>query len=57
MPALVAIRFNADPMRRWHQLTEGGKAAKRAVTAVMRKLVLLANALLRDARKRAESAP
>lgn len=51
MPALVAIRFNADLKRKYHQLIESGKAPKLAITAVMRKLVLLANALLRDGRK------
>jgi transposase len=40
MPALVAIRHNAD--------------LKAKYTAVMRKLLVLANALLRDNRKWAE---
>lgn len=51
MPALVAIRFNTDLKRKYRQLLESGKAPKLAITAVMRKLVLLANALLRDGRK------
>lgn len=51
MPALVAIRFNTDLKRKYRQLLERGKAPKLAITAVMRKLVLLANALLRDGRK------
>ncbi len=52
MPALVAIRFNADLKRKYRQLIERGKAPKLAIT--MRKLVLLANALLRDGRKWAD---
>lgn len=54
MPALVAIRFNADLKRKYRQLIESGKAPKLAITAIMRKLVLLANALLRDGRKWAD---
>lgn len=54
MPALVAIRFNADLKRKYQQLIDGGKAPKLAITAVMRKLILLANALLRDGRKWAD---
>lgn len=54
MPALVAIRFNADLKRKYQQLRDSGKAPKLAITAVMRKLVLLANALLRDGRKWAD---
>ena len=38
MPALVAIRFNADLKRKYQQLIDGGKAPKLAITAVMRKL-------------------
>ncbi|MBP6770343.1 MAG: IS110 family transposase, partial [Reyranella sp.] len=34
-----------------------GKPAKLAITAVMRKLLLLANALIRDGRKWTETAP
>lgn len=54
MPALVAIRFNAELKRKYRQLIENGKAPKLAITAIMRKLVLLANALLRDGRKWAD---
>ena len=54
MPALVAIRFNADLKRKYRQLLDSGKAPKLAITAVMRKLVLLAKALLRDGRKWAD---
>ena len=47
MPALVATRFNPDLKAKYNQLTNAGKPAKVALTAVMRKLILLANALLK----------
>jgi transposase len=50
MPALVAIRFNADLKAKYQALTAAGKATKVALVAVMRKLVILANALLKDGR-------
>ena len=51
MPALVAARFNPQLKAKYHQLTTAGKPAKIAITALMRKLVVIANALLRDRRK------
>ena len=51
MPALVAIRFNADLKTKYEQLIKAGKAPKQAITAVMRKLIILANALLKKGRK------
>ena len=56
MPALVAIRHNADLKTKYDQLVTAGKEKKVAITAVMRKLLVLANALLRDNRKWAEKA-
>jgi transposase len=50
MPALVAVRFNPDLRRKYDQLIAAGKPAKLALTAIMRKLIVLANALLRDGR-------
>jgi transposase len=50
MPALVAIRFNADFKAKYEQLIKAGKAPKQAITAIMRKLVILANALLKKDR-------
>jgi len=47
MPALVAARFNPDLKAKYAQLIETGKPAKVAITAIMRKLILLANALLK----------
>jgi transposase len=51
MPALVASRFNADLRAVYERLRAAGKPKKVATVAVMRKLVVLANALLRDGRK------
>lgn len=51
MPALVATRYNAPLREKYQQLIADGKAAKIALTAIMRKLIVLANALLRDNRK------
>lgn len=50
MPALVAARFNADLRAKYQALLAAGKPAKVALTALMRKLLILANALLRDGR-------
>ena len=50
MPALVAARFNADLKAKYRALIAAGKPAKVALTAIMRKLLILANALLRDGR-------
>lgn len=50
MPALVAIRFNADLKAKYQALIAAGKPAKVAIIAIMRKLLILANALLRDRR-------
>lgn len=47
MPALVAARFNPDLKAKYQQLIAAGKPAKIAITAVMRKLVVTANALLK----------
>ena len=47
MPALVAARFNPDMKVKYAHLIQTGKPAKVALTAIMRKLVVLANALLK----------
>ena len=52
MPALVAVRFNADLKDKYRALITAGKPAKVALTAIMRRLLILANALLRDGRMR-----
>ena len=55
MPALVAARFNPDLKAKYTQLIALGKPAKVAITAVMRKLIVMANALLKADRLWAES--
>jgi len=57
MPALVATRFNANLKTKYQALIAAGKPPKVAITAVMRKLLLLANALLRDGRKWSPNSP
>lgn len=57
MPALVACRFNPNLRAVYTRLITAGKPAKVAITAVMRKLVVLANALLREDRPWAENTP
>jgi len=47
MTALVAARFNPDMKAEYAHLIETGKPAKVALTATMRKLLVLANALLK----------
>lgn len=51
MPALVAMRFNADLQAKYNTLISAGKPPKVAITGHMRKLVVLAITLLRDNRK------
>jgi len=55
MPALVATRFNPDLKARYDTLRKAGKPAKLAITAVMRKLLVTANALIHDDRKWTEN--
>jgi transposase len=50
MPALVATRFNPDMRAKYTTLVAAGKPPKVAITAIMRKLVILANALLKEGR-------
>jgi hypothetical protein len=47
MPALVAARFNPDLKAKYLKLIAQGKPAKVAITAVMRKLIVIANTLLK----------
>lgn len=50
MPALVAVRFNRTLKAKYQAFIKAGKPPKVALTAIMRKLLLLANALVRDGR-------
>ena len=47
MPALVAIRYNPDMKTKYQSLIQIGKPPKVAITAVMRKLIILANTLIK----------
>jgi hypothetical protein len=51
MPALCIIRHNLSSKQKYDQMIKRGKPPKVAITAIMRKLVVLANVLLRDDRK------
>lgn len=51
MPALVAARYNPDLRQRYQAMIQAGKPAKVALTAVMRKMIELANALVQQDRK------
>jgi len=57
MPAVVACRFNPDLKAKYDQLIAAGKPAKVAITAIMRRLIILANALIRDKRLWEKSRP
>jgi len=57
MPALVAIRHDLHLAETYRKLVDAGKPAKLAIAAIMRKLVILANALVRDDRTWAKTAP
>ena len=50
MPALVAVRFDAAMKTKYEALLAAGKPPKVALIAIMRKLLILANALIRDGR-------
>jgi len=47
MPALVAMRFNPDLKVKYQAMIKTGKPPKVALTALMRKLIELANALIK----------
>jgi transposase len=50
MPALVACRYNPDLKAKYDALIKAGKQPKKAIIAILRKLVVLANALLSKGR-------
>ena len=50
MAAVSAVRHNPDLRRKYRELRERGKPPKVALTAIMRKMVVLANALLKQDR-------
>ena len=51
MPALVAARFNPDLKAKYQAMIAAGKPPKVALTALMRKLIELANTLVKNDRK------
>lgn len=51
MPALVAARYNPDLRQKYQTMIQAGKPAKVVLTALMRKLIEMANALVRQDRK------
>jgi transposase len=55
MPALCVIRHDLSAKRKYDQLVKAGKPTKAVLTAIMRKLVVVANALPRDGRKWSEN--
>ncbi len=55
MPALCTIRHDLSSKKKYDQLVKAGKPPKVALTAIMRKLVVVANALLRDGRSWSEN--
>ena len=50
MPAVTACRFNPDFAAKYKALRAAGKPAKLAITVIMRKLLILANTLVRNDR-------
>jgi len=50
MPALVAMKKNPDLSAKYDQMRAAGKPHKVALTALMRKLIQLANTLIREDR-------
>jgi transposase len=57
MPALNAIRLNPEFKAKYQAMIRAGKPAKVAIVAIMRKLLILANALTRDKRKWSPTTP
>ena len=50
MPALVACRYNPDLKRKYAQMIANGKPKKVAIIAIMRKIIVMANALIKQDR-------
>lgn len=51
LPALVAARYNPDLRQKYQAMISQGKPAKVALTALMRKLIELANTLVQKDRE------
>ena len=50
MPALVACRYNPDLKRKYEQMVANGKPKKVAIVAIMRKIIIMANSLIKQDR-------
>ena len=57
MPALAAVRSDKPMARKYKELRAAGKPAKLALTAVMRKLLILANSMVHENREWSEIRP
>jgi transposase len=55
MATLTAVRFNPPVRALYQRLTRAGRPAKLALTACMRKLLVILNAMVRDGRRWADS--
>jgi transposase len=55
MATLTAIRFNPPVRALYQRLIQAGRRAKLALTACMRKLLVILNAMVRDGRRWADS--
>src|SRR5687768_17257427 len=51
MATLTAVRFNPPVRALYQRLTHAGRPAKLALTACMRKLLVILNAMVRDGRR------
>jgi len=47
----VAIRYNPDLKAQYQRMKAAGKPSKVAITAIMRKLLILANTLVKENRE------
>ena len=54
MPALSACRYNRQLKAKYQTMVDAKKPKKVAITAIMRKLIIIANALIREDRKWSE---
>ena len=55
MATLTAIHFNPPVRALYQRLIQAGRRAKLALTACMRKLLVILNAMVRDGRRWADS--
>ena len=51
MPAIVATQYNPDLKAQYERMKAAGKPSKVALTAIMRKLLILANTLVKEDRE------